>query len=72
MKLKNLFIATSLIAFAVSCSNNSQEEAQEQEVRDSVIEEQKSENELKVMEMERIDDSIRAAQEAAAKDSMTK
>jgi uncharacterized protein YpiB (UPF0302 family) len=72
MKIKNLFIAAALVTFAVSCSNNPQEETKEQEVRDSVIQEQKSENELKVLEMERIDDSIRAAQEAAAKDSMSK
>lgn len=70
MKIKNLFIAAALVTFAVSCSNSPQEEKIEQEVRDSVDEQKKSEGELKVLEMERIDDSIRAAQEAAAKDSM--
>jgi hypothetical protein len=69
--MKKLLLISALAIVAVSCNNSGKTEAQEEKERDSSISVQKSEDEKVVEEMMR-QDSIREAQEAAAKDSASK
>lgn len=66
--MKKLILFSAIALFGASCGNSPKEEAVEQQVRDSQIIEKNASNESKVEEMMRLD-SIREAQENAAKDS---
>lgn len=70
-KMKKVLLISALALVAVSCSNSNKTEAQEEKERDSSISVQKSEDDKIVAEMIR-QDSLREAQEQAAKDSSVK
>lgn len=60
--MKKVLVISVLALMAVSCGNSTKEEAQEEKTRDSAMKVQISEDEKFVKEMERKDDSAKAAQ----------
>lgn len=67
--MKRIFLFSMILFAASACSNNPKAEELEEKKRDSTDQVQKTADEKLVEEIERRDDSIRAAQENAAKDS---